>query len=48
MHLHFRRSRGGKETSLAALSTVIISLGCPKEKVREIRNIMYIREGVYY
>lgn len=47
LHLHFRRRRGGRETSPAVLSTVIISIGCPKEKEREIRNIMYIREAVF-
>lgn len=47
LHLHFWRRRGGRETSLAVLSTVIISIGCPKEKEREIRNTTYIREGVY-
>lgn len=47
MHLHFRRRKAGRKTGLGVLSTVIIRIGCPKEKERKIRNIAYIRAGIY-
>ena len=47
MHLHFRRRRTSRKTDLGVLSAVLINIGCPKEKEREIRNIAYIRAGIY-
>lgn len=47
LHLYFKRRRAGRKADLGVLSAVLISIDCPKDKGREIRNIAYVKAGTY-